>query len=112
MEFTFRGVTRLNRMKLEIIREQLGVIKNIIECITSRRLKLFGHINRRPIDSSIYKAYKDNFVGPHPLGRPPKRWSDQIRTDTKLPLLTAEIKTKERNTWRAFTMDGARGVHA
>ena len=85
---------------------------NIKKCITSRRLKLFGHINRCPIDSSIYKAYKGNFVGPRLLGRPPKRWSDQIRADTKLPLLTAEIKTKERNACRAFIVDGARGVHA
>ena len=31
-----------------------------------------------------------------PKGRPLKRWADQIRNDTRLPLLTAEFNTEDR----------------
>ena len=37
-----------------------------------------------------------------PKGRPLKRWADQIRNDTRLPLLTAERNTKDRTKWVEF----------
>ena len=46
-------------------------------------------------------VYKDNFPDKRPPGRPPKRWEDQIREDTGLPLLTAEKYAKDRKRWKS-----------
>lgn len=69
--------------------------KTIVDVIKERRLKFFGHINRRPLDSVIYQAYSGNFTGKRPPGRPHARWTDMIKADTGLPLATAERKTMD-----------------
>ena len=104
------GKSRMDRNTTKSIRERLSVKSTILENIQSRRLKLFGHVNRRPMDSAIYRAYKDDFRGTRPAGRPAKRWSDQIRSDTNLPLLTAERNTMDRDAWRTRLRRGARGA--
>ena len=63
-------------------------------------MKWFGHIIRQPNTSYVKKVYKEEFNGKRPKGRPPKRWSDQIRLDTDVPLLTAERASKDRKNWR------------
>ena len=47
--------------------------------------------------SLVYQSHKQDFSQKRSKGRPPKRWSDQIRKDTRLPLLTAERNTKDQN---------------
>ena len=37
----------------------------------------------------VYTSYKQDFVNTRPRGRPPKIWTDKIRRDTGLHLLTA-----------------------
>ena len=49
-----------------------------------------GHVCRMQRDSIFRQAYKQDFKGQWNTGRPLKRWSDQIRNDTRLPLLAAE----------------------
>ena len=106
------GVNLRQRLRNTIIRQQLGVQKTIIECVQSRRLKYFGHVNRRPVNSASFKAYKGEFNARRPRGRPPMRWTDQIRKDTGLPLPTAERRTMDREAWRARNNGRARGTNA
>ena len=94
------GKSIRDRIKMENIRKQLGVKVNILNLIKRRRLNWFGHVNRKGENSYVYRAYKDNFKDKRPHGRPPKRWADQIREDTGLPLLTAEKYAKDRNRWK------------
>ena len=94
------GVTLYNRLKNQDIRQRLNVKKTIVDNIRSRRMKWFGHVNRRDRDSLVYRAYSQSFPNPRPAGRPPKRWTDQIRADTGLPLQTAERNTMDREMWR------------
>ena len=59
----------------------------------------------------MYKAYKDDFTQARPRGRPPKRWSAQIREDTGLPLLTLERRALNRGRWRGnVRLVNARGL--
>ena len=58
-----------------------------------------------------FKAYKGNFTGKRPPGRPPLRWVDQIRKDTGLPIATAERRMMNRDEWRLRNVR-ARGIDA
>ena len=68
--------------------------------IKKKRLSWFGHVIRRGEDSNVSLAYKQEFQIQRPRGRPPKRWSDQIRADLNLPLLTIERKASDRDGWK------------
>ena len=80
--------TLADRIRNTDIITRSGIRHTFIDHIKTRRLSWFGHVVRRPEDSYVYKAYKDDFTQARPRGRPPKRWSAQIREDTGLPLLT------------------------
>ena len=96
------GVSLRDRARNVDIRSRLTVDKTIIDIIRRRRRRLqwFGHLNRLPDTSFVKKAYKLDFTNKRPRGRPPKRWSDHIRQDTNLPILTAERLSKDRIKWK------------
>ena len=91
------GVNLHQRLRNDYIRHQLSAQKTVVECILFRRLKYFGHVNRRPVNSVSFRSYKGNFNAKRPPGRPQMRWSDQIRKDIGLPLQTAERRTMDRD---------------
>ena len=69
------------------------------------RMNWFGHVSRRDLNTGyVKKSYKQDFTTKRrpPKKRPPKRWSDMIRDDTGLPLLTAERKAQDREIWKKF----------
>ena len=105
------GVSRMSRIRNEEIRRCTGSEKTIVEVIKDKRLKWFGHVCRKPTDSWVYQAYKQDFPHPRPRGRPPKRWIDLIKDDTGLPILTAERNTQDRSRWRQRRHRCARGRH-
>ena len=53
-----------------------------------------------PDESLVKRAMKEDFKDKRPKGRSPKRWSNQIREDTKIPLPTVEKYAKDRGKWR------------
>jgi len=95
------GKTRRDRVKIDVLRKQLGIEIHIVDKIRKRRLNWFGHVVRRGENSYVYRSYKDCFPGKRKPGRPPKRWSDQIRQDMGLPLLTTERNAKDRCRWKS-----------
>ena len=102
------GVTLRQRLRNEHVRAVTTVTTTITDIITKKRLKWFGHVTRRPPESYVARAYRQDFPNPRSRGRPPKRWSSHIREDTGLPLATAERRAsvrggrgKEELPWRA-----------
>ena len=93
------GISRRDRIRNVKIRRMTQSEKTIVEVIKTKRLKWFGHVCRKQTTSLVYQSYKQVFPQKRPKGRSPKRWSDQIRNDTRLPLLTAERNTKNRTKW-------------
>ena len=94
------GKTRLDRCRLTDIRNRLGLKRKIVDIVQQKRLNWFGHVNRRGADSYVYRAYKEEFHGKRPPGRPPKRWTDMIKRDMQIPLLTLERNARDRVRWR------------
>ena len=99
---TMTGRRRNDRYRLNDIRAQLKYHENIVNMIKNRRLTWFGHVTRRGVESHVYRALKEDFPGKRPKGRPPKRWTDQVRKDTNMPLLTLERMAQDRVRWKTY----------
>jgi hypothetical protein len=55
----------------------------IIRVIKSRRLRCAGHVVRMEEGRSAFKILVGKPIGKRPLGRPRRRWVDNIRMDLK-----------------------------
>ena len=51
--------------------------------IITRRLRWTGDVARMEEDSSAFKILRGTPTGKRPLGRPRRRWEDNIRMDLK-----------------------------
>ena len=56
---------------------------NIVRVIKSRRLRWTGHVARMEEDRSAFKILTGSPSGKRRLGRPRRRWEDNIRMDFK-----------------------------
>ena len=54
-------------------------LPNIVRVIKSRRLKWVGHVARMEESRSAFKILTGKPIGKRPLGRPRRRWKDNIR---------------------------------
>ena len=55
----------------------------IVRVIKSRRLRWAGHEGRMEESRSPFKILTGTLTGKRPLGRPRRRWEDNIRIDLK-----------------------------
>ena len=54
---------------------------NIVREIKSRRIRWVGHVARMGEERGVYRVFVGKPEGKRPLGRPRRRWVDNIRTD-------------------------------
>ena len=54
---------------------------NIVRVIKSRRMRWAGHVARMGEERGVYKVLVGKPEGKRPLGRPKRRWVDNIRMD-------------------------------
>ena len=54
---------------------------NIAKVIKSRRLRWAGHVARMEEGRCVFKILTVNPTGKRPLGRPRRKWEDNIRMD-------------------------------
>ena len=59
--------------------------------IKSRRLRWAGHVARMEEGSSAFKILTGKRTGERPLGRPKRRWEDNIRMDLEKIGISAVI---------------------
>jgi len=55
--------------------------RNIVRVIKSRRMRWPGHVARMGEERGVYRVLVGKPEGKKPLGRPRRRWVDNIRTD-------------------------------
>jgi len=53
---------------------------NIVRVIKSRRMRWTGHVARMSEARGVYRVLVGKSEGRRPLGRPRRRWEDNIRT--------------------------------
>jgi hypothetical protein len=54
---------------------------NIVRVIKSRRMRWAGHVARMGMVRGVYRVLVGKPEGKRTLGRPRRRWADNIRTD-------------------------------
>ena len=95
------GVTRLDRIRNEVVRERLGVAP-IVDKMRESRLRWLGHVERRENDSVINTARNLNVEGVRPRGRPKLRWKDTVEKDMKEMGIGISL-AKYREKWKKKT---------
>ena len=71
--------------------------------IKSRRLRWAGHVPRMEEGRTAFKILKGKPTGKRPLGRPRRRWEDNIRADLEEIDINAGNcvdSAQDRNYWR------------
>jgi hypothetical protein len=58
-------------------------LPNIIQVIKSTRLIWAGHVERIGVRRGVYRALVGKPEGRRPLGRPRRRWEDNIKMDLR-----------------------------
>jgi hypothetical protein len=56
-------------------------VPNIVRVIKSRRMRWPGHVARMVEGRGVYRVLVGKPEGKRPLGRPRRRWEDNIRMD-------------------------------
>jgi hypothetical protein len=56
-------------------------LPNIVRVLKSRRMRWAGHVARMGEDSGVYRVLVGKPEGKRPLGRPRRRWEDNIKMD-------------------------------
>jgi hypothetical protein len=55
--------------------------QNIVRVIKSRRMRWAGHVARMGVGRGAYRVLVGRPEGKRPLGRPRRRWEDNIKMD-------------------------------
>ena len=78
---------------------------NIVRVIKSSRLRWSGHVTRMEEGRSAFKMLTGKRTGKRPLGRPRRRWEDNIRMDFEEIGINAGNwvdSGQDKNYWRAL----------
>ena len=78
---------------------------NIVRVIKSRRMRWVGHVACMGEGSGVYRVLVGKPEGKRPLGRPRRRWEDNIRMDLQEVGLGYEDwigLAQDRDRWRAL----------
>ena len=78
---------------------------NIVRVINSRRIRWAGRVARMGEGRGVYRVLVGKSEGKRPLGRPRRRWEDNIKTDLQ-PVGRGEMDwielAQDRERWRAL----------
>jgi hypothetical protein len=63
------------------VEEHKSVLPSIVRVVKSRRMRLAGHVARMGEDRGMHRVLVGKPEGKRPLGRPIRRWEDNIKMD-------------------------------
>ena len=65
------------------LHNDLYISPNIVRAIKSRRMRWAGHVARMGEREGVYRVLVGKSDGKRPLGRPRRRWKDDIKIDLR-----------------------------
>lgn len=94
------GVTLLDKIRNEYVRGSFQVA-SVINKVKEKRLRWYGHIQRRP-DDHLVKLALDLPATKRTRGRPPTTWLTTVEKDLKEAHLTKDV-AQDRARWKLRT---------
>ena len=97
------GVKRVDRRRMDELREEVGIHKCLMGRLVKNRLKLAGHVERMKEDRLPRMAYVHQDREQRNRGRPRMRWRDCIDRDLRkaeLEDVDWRIVAQDRGQWR------------
>lgn len=97
------GVSRLQHIRNDEIRKQMGKQDTLCAKVQRKRLKWFGHTTRMDDKRLPARALHCHIEGARSRGRQPKTWMDNVKEDLKehgLDIRTATELARDRQRWR------------
>jgi hypothetical protein len=61
----------------------LDSLPNIVRVVKSRRMRWAGHVARMGEERGVHRVWVGKPEGKRPLGRPRRRWEDNIKMDVR-----------------------------
>ncbi|KAI5746693.1 hypothetical protein M8J77_006372 [Diaphorina citri] len=95
------GVTRMDRIRNEVIRDKIKVTE-VTKKIQERRLQWYGHVMRRDEDYVGKRVSRMEVEGRRARGRPKKRWEHCINKDLSEKGLRGN-EVHNRGSWKLLT---------
>ena len=77
------GVTRVDRRRMDDLREEVGIQKCLMGRLVKSRMKWAGHVERMKEDRLKRMAHVHQERGKRKRGRPRMRWRDCIERDMR-----------------------------
>ena len=101
------GVTRLDRLRNEEVRERTGVRKKLAERVDTNVLRWFGHVERMEDGRLLKKVVKARVEGRGARGRPRTGWMDGVKKALRGSMNVDEAKerARNRNVWRSVIVN-------
>ena len=93
------GVSLVDRVSTDVLRDKVGVVVTIKDSIIQRCLRWSGHVIRRDISSQIREVMEHEIPGKRKKDRPRKSWEECIRKDLERYDLRRE-DAYDRVKWR------------
>jgi len=78
---------------------------NIVRVIKSRRMRFAGHVACMGEERGVYRVLMGKPEGRRPLGRPRRRWVDNIRMDLQevgCGYMDSNGLARDRDKWRTL----------
>jgi len=97
------GKTRLDRIRNEKVRKELGVAE-MRRILREARLRWFGHVSRRD-EEYVGQRVRRMDIGTRGRGRPKRRWLDCIKEDL-LAVGAVEEDAQDRGKWKRLIRTG------
>ena len=101
-----KGVTRLDRIRNENIRNELGV-EEILKVVERGQLRWYGHVKRMEEDRYPRRFLEWEPNRTRPVGRPKKRWRENLdaamrKRGSSMHQVEEERLYEDRQEWRVF----------
>ena len=99
------GVSRIDRVRNEVVRERTGVVKELAARVDMNVLRWFGHVERMEDERLLKRVMNAKVTGRGVRGRPRFGWLDGVKRvlqDRGMDLTEASERARDRNEWRAI----------
>ena len=96
------GVSRLDRVRNEVVRARTGVRKELATRVDMNVLRWFGHVERMDNERLLKKVMNMKVDGRSARRRPRFGWMDGVKrapNDRRMDMREASERARNRNEW-------------